>query len=708
MKGRENKRKVNKQIRKPLEYKKKERLENKKKKLKALINLQDGSNEDKEIKNKKGNSKRKENDQGKDPQNVKRKLTADEYAELKRRKKEVDKQKMAWPRIFLNCLGESSSLSVESSQNTPLYMNDIHQALISSISQRQTPPRWIRIVRATKISHVVTVLVEGVSLADILETSQLSPDQHTDTSASSQVTASLENGNADVTMEEVCDSTDIMNNTQSDNKRTQGENHGRQLKWLSDVLPRTSRSTNIKVEVMAPAKYKVAPIEELINLPIPKVDKNRNIQLDVNFLDGAAKSDVTVQEYNTVFPVTTDTRENNKLPESDKFDRRKLLLSMKELCFYNFPLAVSGCVGCNDVQFQYTSDSYSEVTQSSPLFSVDCEMCMTDNLELELTSISIVNEELELVYSTLVKPHNPIIDYLTRYSGITENMLVDVTTRLCDVQECLRKILPPDAILIGHSLDADLKAMKMMHPYVVDTSLSYNLSHTRKIRSSLKNLAIHFLGEIIQDDIGGHNPTEDAAAAMKLVKLKLQNDITFGDVVMGFGKTGWTPVEASKDDDKIGEECEVHNSQVETENCSAGNHYATNIFQKAKELNMCLLTTPLCMKSYDRERVNMKELHVEVLPGHKQVSKRTTEVAIHTDFTLVHMKMDQKLDASQSIEERHRHLRKLDKRLGRIIKAAASKSLLMFVFSGSTSNIPEDKLSNGFAMIGIKGYPYKT
>ena len=41
-------------------------------------------------------------------------------------------------------------------------------------------------------------------------------------------------------------------------------------------------------------------------------------------------------------------------------------------------------------------------------------------------------------------------------------MLEGVTTRLEDVQKDLQKILPPDAILVGQSLNCDLAAMKMV------------------------------------------------------------------------------------------------------------------------------------------------------------------------------------------------------------------------------------------------------
>jgi RNA exonuclease 1 len=40
-------------------------------------------------------------------------------------------------------------------------------------------------------------------------------------------------------------------------------------------------------------------------------------------------------------------------------------------------------------------------------------------------------------------------------------MLADVTTTLDDVQAAMQKILPEDAILVGHSLNCDLMAMKV-------------------------------------------------------------------------------------------------------------------------------------------------------------------------------------------------------------------------------------------------------
>lgn len=40
-------------------------------------------------------------------------------------------------------------------------------------------------------------------------------------------------------------------------------------------------------------------------------------------------------------------------------------------------------------------------------------------------------------------------------------MLLPVKTRLPDIQTRLKKILPHDAVLVGHSLNADLQALQV-------------------------------------------------------------------------------------------------------------------------------------------------------------------------------------------------------------------------------------------------------
>jgi RNA exonuclease 1 len=51
--------------------------------------------------------------------------------------------------------------------------------------------------------------------------------------------------------------------------------------------------------------------------------------------------------------------------------------------------------------------------------------------------------------------------FIESFSGITKMILNPVTTKLKDVQKQLKALLPPDAVLVGHSLDLDLRALKV-------------------------------------------------------------------------------------------------------------------------------------------------------------------------------------------------------------------------------------------------------
>ncbi len=99
-----------------------------------------------------------------------------------------------------------------------------------------------------------------------------------------------------------------------------------------------------------------------------------------------------------------------------------------------------------------------------------------------------------------------------------------------DVQTALRSLLPPDAILVGQSLNSDLHALRLLHPYVIDTSVIFNLSGVPRLKNKLSVLSSVFLGQEIQKHgAKGHDPIEDSLAAMKLVKLKLEKGYEFGD-----------------------------------------------------------------------------------------------------------------------------------------------------------------------------------
>ena len=50
---------------------------------------------------------------------------------------------------------------------------------------------------------------------------------------------------------------------------------------------------------------------------------------------------------------------------------------------------------------------------------------------------------------------------LFRFSGVTKDHLQDVTTNLQDIHDIFQNLLHKDTILLGHSLESDLNALKV-------------------------------------------------------------------------------------------------------------------------------------------------------------------------------------------------------------------------------------------------------
>ncbi len=98
------------------------------------------------------------------------------------------------------------------------------------------------------------------------------------------------------------------------------------------------------------------------------------------------------------------------------------------------------------------------------------------------------------------------------------------------IQERLRPLLTPRTILVGHSLNADLRVLKITHPFIIDTSILYQHPRGPPLKSSLKWLAQKYLNREIQKGHGvsGHDSVEDARACLDLVKLKCERGPQWG------------------------------------------------------------------------------------------------------------------------------------------------------------------------------------
>ncbi|XP_063228438.1 uncharacterized protein LOC134534195 [Bacillus rossius redtenbacheri] len=394
-------------------------------------------------------------------------------AEFQRLKKLLNarKQLRGGPSFRLNAVGNEACLT--SASRVPLLTADVRNLLMFTLLGLHSPysPRWCVLEKSRHVTHAVALVIEGLTLYDFFANESLFPN----------VCAKFPN----------------------------------------------------RVEVVVPSQYSGNLVRELAIVPLATVFRKELIAEYGNLAAAEKELCYGFPEARAMFPVAGgEEAVCDALPPADSFPRTKLLLSAVQLLEENYPLPLRGEMSDMYSHYVLSKDRYKEVTPLSPMFALDCEMCRTDTKQLELTRISVVNEKLEVVYDTLVKPHNRITDYLTRYSGVTAKMLADVTVRLADVQQKLREILPPDAILVGQSLNMDLHTLKMMHPYIIDTSIIFNVSGCRSSKSKLAALAYKFLNRSIQTSRKGHSPVEDSCASMELVQKKLSESVTYGDQIL--------------------------------------------------------------------------------------------------------------------------------------------------------------------------------
>jgi len=520
-------------------------------------------------------------------------LEGEEYENLRKRLRERKKALSCLPLFRMKSVGEDASISLTQSQRVPLFMSDIqHLITFCMVGDRAPywPHRWSVMTKWNRLSNLVVLVMDGVGL----------DDYNSNTSA---------------------------------------------LSWLTKNIPNL-------VEVVSPASYSSTVAEELALLPLTVNHKKKLID-QFGSLESALEKDEAFKAFRSIFPVKSE--EKDKVAKIEKKNEEemskgclklKLLLSATQMVTENYPLPLQGSLADRFKHYKLTNNSYKEVSPESPLYSVDCEMCLTEEGS-ELTRICVVDATLAVVYHTLVKPRNKIRNYLTQYSGITEEMLEGVTTRLEDVQKALQDLLPNDAILVGQSLNSDLFALQMMHPYVIDTSVCFNITGDRRRKTKLSVLAHLFLNRKIQNQGKlGHNPIEDAQAAMNLVILKLEKGLEFGDVVLG----GAVPRM-----DEQGVYTVPKSKMSKHENLMTSLTKTLGEQQKSVGL-LCDKISGECYAEFTNFKSDLKLLKVDL--SSKEAVEESTSSALEHNLTICHVSLE---DLDQ--EEKIKKVKKFSKKL---------------------------------------------
>lgn len=142
-------------------------------------------------------------------------------------------------------------------------------------------------------------------------------------------------------------------------------------------------------------------------------------------------------------------------------------------------------------------DSEHPPSKITDVVALDCEMCATKH-GLQLTRVSVVDLHLQTIFDTYVLPRDDITDYLTEYSGITAATLKHVTVTFDQARVAILRILNRDMVLVGHSLENDLKALKICHMNCVDTAVLFPHPSGFPYRNKLKYLSAKILKIQIQ------------------------------------------------------------------------------------------------------------------------------------------------------------------------------------------------------------------
>ena len=159
----------------------------------------------------------------------------------------------------------------------------------------------------------------------------------------------------------------------------------------------------------------------------------------------------------------------------------------------------------------------------------------------------------KVLFDVLVRPFGEILDLNSRYSGVWPKDIADAlpwassgpakanstsdtdpNPLLCIVEspaaarQLLFTHLTPLTPLIGHGLENDLNAIRIIHPTIIDTALLYPHKMGLPYRNGLKALMQTHLNRQIQvvvdGKMEGHDSKEDANAAGELVRLALAKE----------------------------------------------------------------------------------------------------------------------------------------------------------------------------------------
>ncbi|KAN0009292.1 hypothetical protein ACTFIU_006571 [Dictyostelium citrinum] len=116
----------------------------------------------------------------------------------------------------------------------------------------------------------------------------------------------------------------------------------------------------------------------------------------------------------------------------------------------------------NDNLISPNQKEIDNLNESSKFFSIDCKIIEIEGNKGTLGKVCIANQNGQIVYEKIVKPMDKIVDFRTKFTGLTRDKVQREGTDFLQVQKEVEKILR-HKILVGHDLVHDLKNLKLAH-----------------------------------------------------------------------------------------------------------------------------------------------------------------------------------------------------------------------------------------------------
>ena len=440
-----------------------------------------------------------------------------EWQTVKRKKKGKEKNgKQTTDAIFSptpdDKATDEASIKFNLKYTSPISVQDL-QNLVFYVLADGVAPTWLALQNAKRIKKVVFVTVPGLDKSMLFDADGQWKDIGNDASNGNH--HNCENGSnatSQTQFEEITEAS-LVSGAQS---LASALSH-----YLPVRCPGDTRFSKVH-----------SPIQAMLIAPTPVNSEGKKVKSSRSAPDEKAPG---VKNPITRLLHTTEELQDAEYPLhpallpdpedlASELSRRMQMQVTQETDWVNTNVTSLDAIQSNDTTITQRSD----LSLGLPIYSLDCEMVPTTDKVYSLARVTLLDWSGRTALDKYVLPKLPVSDYFTQYSGITPAHLCAATSTLSEIQTELLTLLTPITILLGHSLDSDLKALKLTHPHVIDTSMIYPHPRGLPLRSSLKYLAQKYLHRDIQNHTDGHNSIEDARAVLDLVKLKCEKGVKWG------------------------------------------------------------------------------------------------------------------------------------------------------------------------------------